>query len=195
MLDVSPTDKSAETCAVLPSVCASAMLLATETAMTFDMRHVLDRYRKEQTLPETVVLDHHRELMRFLAVSSVGMQHDRSYGMMGAIDELWHTFVIFTREYARFCDVLAGEFLHHVPAVQRAPSFGNVDGYDLFLNDYRIVFGEAAPKVYWPALRNDRVSDMNSCGVNDSPGCSTCNAGCGCGTGPLAQNSKTVTAS
>lgn len=32
-----------------------------------------------------------------------------------AVDIGWHTFVLFTRDYAEFCARVAGRFLHHVP--------------------------------------------------------------------------------
>jgi hypothetical protein len=32
-----------------------------------------------------------------------------------AVDVGWHTFVLYTREYAQFCDRIAGRFIHHVP--------------------------------------------------------------------------------
>lgn len=31
------------------------------------------------------------------------------------VDVGWHTFVLYTRDYAEFCDRVAGRFLHHVP--------------------------------------------------------------------------------
>jgi hypothetical protein len=31
------------------------------------------------------------------------------------IDWMWHTFLLFTRDYAAFCDRYFGFFLHHVP--------------------------------------------------------------------------------
>jgi hypothetical protein len=31
------------------------------------------------------------------------------------IDWMWHTFVLFTRDYADFCERCFGFFLHHVP--------------------------------------------------------------------------------
>jgi len=31
------------------------------------------------------------------------------------IDEMWHTFILFTRDYAAFCEGHFGCFLHHVP--------------------------------------------------------------------------------
>lgn len=31
------------------------------------------------------------------------------------VDIGWHTFILYTREYALFCDDIAGRFIHHVP--------------------------------------------------------------------------------
>ncbi|WP_410642052.1 glycine-rich domain-containing protein [Amycolatopsis sp. lyj-346] len=32
------------------------------------------------------------------------------------VDIGWHTFLLYTREYAGFCDRVAGRFIHHEPA-------------------------------------------------------------------------------
>ena len=37
---------------------------------------------------------------------------------MGMIDEMWHTFVLFTPLYADFCQRYLGFFLHHMPATR-----------------------------------------------------------------------------
>jgi hypothetical protein len=34
------------------------------------------------------------------------------------LDEMWHTFVLFTRDYVAFCDRYFGFYLHHVPTPQ-----------------------------------------------------------------------------
>jgi hypothetical protein len=31
------------------------------------------------------------------------------------VDIGWHTFILYTREYAEFCDRVAGRFIHHAP--------------------------------------------------------------------------------
>ncbi|MDR7302232.1 glycine-rich domain-containing protein [Haloactinomyces albus] len=31
------------------------------------------------------------------------------------VDIGWHTFILYTREYAEFCQRIAGRFIHHVP--------------------------------------------------------------------------------
>ena len=35
-----------------------------------------------------------------------------------AIDEMWHTFVLFTQPYAAFCQHYFGRFIHHAPTTR-----------------------------------------------------------------------------
>ena len=37
------------------------------------------------------------------------------------VDVGWHTFILYTREYAEFCRQVAGRFLHHVPDDEADP--------------------------------------------------------------------------
>jgi hypothetical protein len=37
------------------------------------------------------------------------------------VDEVWHEFVLHTREYADFCDAAFGRFLHHEPESAMSP--------------------------------------------------------------------------
>jgi hypothetical protein len=47
---------------------------------------------------------------------------DRLLGMPSRIvDDLWHAFILGTREYKRFCDGAFGRFFHHVPASANPP--------------------------------------------------------------------------
>jgi len=43
------------------------------------------------------------------------------------VDIGWHTFILYTREYAAFCEDLAGLFLHHVPDDVPVPSKSSTD--------------------------------------------------------------------
>jgi hypothetical protein len=54
------------------------------------------------------------EVKKYLLLS----QHlEKALPMCSAlVDAAWHQFVLFTREYERFCRTCFGEFCHHVPA-------------------------------------------------------------------------------
>ncbi len=34
------------------------------------------------------------------------------------LDEMWHTFILFTQDYAAFCDHYLGQFIHHAPTTK-----------------------------------------------------------------------------
>lgn len=38
---------------------------------------------------------------------------------MQIMDDMWHTFIIFTQDYFQFCETYFGEYLHHIPNVRR----------------------------------------------------------------------------
>jgi hypothetical protein len=47
---------------------------------------------------------------------------DRLIGMPSrVVDDLWHEFILDTREYERFCKLAFGGFFHHVPAAANPP--------------------------------------------------------------------------
>jgi hypothetical protein len=44
------------------------------------------------------------------------------------VDELWHEFILYTRDYERFCRRAFGSFLHHTPAVALSQSAQSNEG-------------------------------------------------------------------
>src|SRR5215468_3930080 len=45
-----------------------------------------------------------------------------------AADDLWHEFILYTREYQNFCQQAFGGFLHHTPAVVLSADRKNNEG-------------------------------------------------------------------
>ncbi len=35
------------------------------------------------------------------------------------IDEAWHTFILFTKDYHQFCNAVVGKYFHHHPSIKR----------------------------------------------------------------------------
>jgi hypothetical protein len=44
------------------------------------------------------------------------------------VDDLWHQFILYTREYQSFCNKAFGTFLHHTPAVVLGENRSNNEG-------------------------------------------------------------------
>jgi hypothetical protein len=137
-------------------------------AMAYDMSDVMERYAEETRLPPDALKEHEREIKRFLALSSL---HPGKYGMRGPMDELWHTFIIFTSSYAKFCRELGGEFIHHLPKTPeertrdpKAPR--KPSSYVVFLKDYERVFAERAPAHLWPQPGGEVLDpSCDQCGI------------------------------
>ena len=129
-----------------------------ERILSFPMDHVIARYSRDHDVPLDLAREHEKELKRFFSLAALNPTFD--YGMAGPVDALWHTFILFTREYAEFCESQIGRFLHHYPdriytdEVQGANVTTNdtLEWYAAYLRDYVAVFGEKPPAHIWPDL-------------------------------------------
>lgn len=62
----------------------------------------------------------------FLAYLKSGRKHVSMPSQIA--DDLWHEFILYTRQYDRFCQKAFGGFLHHTPAVALKASRRNNTG-------------------------------------------------------------------
>ena len=62
----------------------------------------------------------------FLAYHKSGYRRVAMPSMV--VDDLWHEFILFTREYRAFCDYAFGRFLHHTPAVKMGAVVSDNEG-------------------------------------------------------------------
>ena len=96
--------------------------------------------------------------------------------MRGPLDDLWHTFILFTSSYAQFCRLLGGGFIHHLPESPTRREGKNRpknNSYANFLADYENVFKEPAPPHLWPRPLGRPVLDpsCDQCGIFCSQTC------------------------
>jgi hypothetical protein len=83
--------------------------------MEYQMPHIVGRYCKDYNVSTETAKIHERELKRYLILA--GESND-SLGMMSTeVDNLWHTFLLFTKEYQAFCNDMFGKFIHHSPKI------------------------------------------------------------------------------
>jgi len=88
-----------------------------QKALDFPFTHIIQRYQKDYGVSLKTALEHERELKRFLIISAEN--HPDILGMFSPeVDNLWHTFLLFTKEYHKFCYDILGQFMHHVPKIE-----------------------------------------------------------------------------
>jgi hypothetical protein len=74
---------------------------------------LVNRIAKEQDMPREFAARIMDQALAFLR--ACGEDHRAPLGPSELVDIGWYTFILYTREYAQFCDRVAGRFIHHVP--------------------------------------------------------------------------------
>lgn len=151
-----------------------------------DLTNVTRRHAKDSKLSAAVAQEHIVEVRRFLAVCAAAPA-GMPIGMAGPVDDAWHTFLLFTRDYAAFCEAMGG-FVHHVPDTDAASHARSSAGYENFLAIYERAFGVEAPAHVWPRISGyDMGGDGGGgggSGGGDDDGDDTASACAGCGPSP-----------
>lgn len=119
---------------------------------------VVNRFKKEYPEKANRAEDIFSDLLRFFwgtkKHASDRIRNPNNIGLefffimdndMKEIDQMWHLFLLYTREYADFCQRYFGEFLHHQPDL--VPLFEK-QGFEFYTNLERFlkytyeIFGE-----------------------------------------------------
>lgn len=133
------------------------MLPALETVLGYKNKAVLERYKKD--FPTSVLSGEilFREMLKFMWLSLKARAERKNFlcvmhEEMLEIDNMWHTFLLFTRDYHTFCEEYLGEFFHHSPHVgqDKPPSdeeyASELTEYLTYINDN---LGEETLKVWF----------------------------------------------
>ncbi len=99
------------------------------------------------------------------------------------IDKIWHTFILFTKNYRQYCMHFLGKFIDHVPEVKKETEEIDEPKENCLLNtitNYQNVFGELNNEVWQLPFKNEEeeescsnCSNCSSCS-NDCNNCSSC---------------------
>ena len=94
-----------------------------DEVLAYSNRDVVYRFRKTYGLSWEESEDIFEQVKKWLWLANhrrrAGIREGLSIDLsLVVIDEMWHNFVLFTREYAEFCDRYFGYYLHHGPATE-----------------------------------------------------------------------------
>ncbi|HYD04029.1 MAG TPA: hypothetical protein VEC16_07070 [Alphaproteobacteria bacterium] len=81
------------------------------------------------------------ELKKFFALTKL---YGKGLAMTSPkVDEVWHQFILFTREYHSFCDEFIGRYLHHEPNIPSRMTKKSLDeSFHNFVHSYRQTYGK-----------------------------------------------------
>lgn len=106
--------------------------------MGYPFSQVREKILLEGSVPEGTVDEAIAEFRKFLCLFAMGY---RGMGMTSReVDEVWHTFILFTKDYAQFCEQTLGVFLHHQPGIPSQPL--GKEPRRRFIEAYRAEYGD-----------------------------------------------------
>ena len=84
-----------------------------ESVMAFQPPELLvERFSRDYSVPSNEAVEQFNEIKKFLVVCA--SDRSKSFAPSKTLDPMWHSFVLFTPEYSRLCEMMGG-YVHHRP--------------------------------------------------------------------------------
>jgi hypothetical protein len=93
------------------SVCPGAA--SVREVLAYSNPDIVERIARDYGMTVEQAEPVFRDTIRFLYLA--GATDARTLAPTKIIDKGWHSFLLFTRDYAEFCDRYFGHFIHHAP--------------------------------------------------------------------------------
>ncbi|HSA74089.1 MAG TPA: hypothetical protein VLD84_09060 [Nitrososphaeraceae archaeon] len=94
------------------------------------------------------------EFKKYIAILVINNRKGAGVEMVSElVDEVWHTFILFTNEYRIFCNTVFGEYIHHEPNVSSKHGVDPLFPYkkkqstEFFYKEYERCFG-SLPQIW-----------------------------------------------
>jgi tRNA uridine 5-carbamoylmethylation protein Kti12 len=99
---------------------ASSPTILLDEVLAYQGEDIVDRFlhKYEVTLQEAEELFMETKKFLYLCITAPKGQKVVITDDLSIIDEMWHNFILFTREYHDFCQRFAGYYIHHVPTTK-----------------------------------------------------------------------------
>ena len=90
-----------------------------EAALRYRNRHLIDRFVEHYKVSPAEAMEVFGDAKRWLWLNSLP-DAPRLYisAPILIIDEMWHTFVLFTAAYTAYCESTFGRYMHHRPTTE-----------------------------------------------------------------------------
>lgn len=155
-----------------------------DKARAFDLTPIIRRYASENRVSLDRASAIGDEMLKYLTLCGINPQGN--WTITGEVDEMWHTFILFTERYQEFCGTTTAGFIHHIPKEEifppgpgdPSPSAELFRKYSRTLSAYEKLTGNAADSSIWPSPSVFlRARDPQACEGGSCSGSKTC--GCG----------------
>jgi hypothetical protein len=145
-------------------------------ALSFENKAILRKFCIEHDVSEQTADDYFMELKKFLYLCA---NTNQTLAPSVEIDKIWHTFILFTKEYRNYCTQFLGKFIDHVPEVDQEEQVDIMPKENCLLNTlelYKLVFGDINNDVWKVPILNTDCNEDENC--SNSYECSSCASNC-----------------
>lgn len=126
--------------------------------MAYQMPNITKRCQTDFGYSDADMVLLEKELKRFLSMCII-LDSDYLGIYSKDVDNLWHTFILFTKEYAEFGQNYAGRFVHHAPEINDHKTPDEIaksrEGFRDFIKKYKQLFGEDAHNIWFLDIYNN----------------------------------------
>jgi hypothetical protein len=137
--------------------------------------HVVRRIARDERIRMRTAERRFVEMLKFLDVCAAART---TVSPPARVDGAWHCFMLFTRDYAAYCQNRFGRFIHHDPM-----DSGGSLGYKRAYDEATERFGTLDRRI-WPRPHESLIPWIGTCfGGGGNAGCSGGCGGGGCGGG------------
>ena len=90
------------------------VVASLEDVLSYQHKGLIERLMDKMSLSRNEAEELKSDMLRFLYLCGTDVK-SRTFAPPELIDEAWHNFILFTREYGGFCKRYFGGFIHHAP--------------------------------------------------------------------------------
>lgn len=109
--------------------------------LSYQNEAILNRYMRDFGGSKESASECFLALKQYLVIC--GISSTATKQSSDSVDQMWHTFILFTKDYRDFCDSYIGRFIDHDPI-----GGADTEPFSKTLELVKEIFGEVNPK-YW----------------------------------------------
>jgi len=126
---------------------------------------VIEKFRKEHEYTEQAAQILFNELKKYLIICA---SYRKGYPPSKSIDHIWHTFILFTMDYSKFCESAFGRYIHHAPNIGNTANRLKIEPFEVTILALKETFSNFNEH-FWVHLApgDGDEDDDNGCTHND----------------------------
>jgi hypothetical protein len=95
-----------------------------EEALSYKNDDIVSRFMESYDVPLAEAEELFEDTKKWLWLVAIskhieGAPHMEITTAMLIVDKMWHTFILFTRDYCNYCEKYLGRYIHHLPTTKR----------------------------------------------------------------------------